>query len=227
MLWSRKGDEEMNRILIAEDDASIANLIRTVLVDAGYRCTWAPDGEQAADLLEKESFDLALLDIMLPGVNGYDLLEYCKSLEVPVIFLTALGGVEDRVRGLRSGAEDYLPKPFALPELLARVETVLRRCHKTEQFLTEGDLVIDTASRTVKKNGTMVNLTNKEYELLLLFLRNKNRALYRETIYESVWGGEYTGTGRTVDLHVQRLKKKLRLEEHIRTIYKVGYRLEC
>ena len=125
MLWSRKGDEEMNRILIAEDDASIANLIRTVLVDAGYRCTWAPDGEQAADLLEKESFDLALLDIMLPGVNGYDLLEYCKSLEVPVIFLTALGGVEDRVRGLRSGAEDYLPKPFALPELLARVETVL------------------------------------------------------------------------------------------------------
>ena len=98
MLWSRKGDEEMNRILIAEDDASIANLIRTVLVDAGYRCTWAPDGEQAADLLEKESFDLALLDIMLPGVNGYDLLEYCKSLEVPVIFLTALGGVEDRVR---------------------------------------------------------------------------------------------------------------------------------
>ncbi len=144
MLWSRKGDEEMNRILIAEDDASIANLIRTVLVDAGYRCTWAPDGEQAADLLEKESFDLALLDIMLPGVNGYDLLEYCKSLEVPVIFLTALGGVEDRVRGLRSGAEDYLPKPFALPELLARVETVLRRCGKAERLLTlEPDIEID------------------------------------------------------------------------------------
>lgn len=226
MLWSRKGDEEMNRILIAEDDASIANLIRTVLVDAGYRCTWAPDGEQAADLLEKESFDLALLDIMLPGVNGYDLLEYCKSLEVPVIFLTALGGVEDRVRGLRSGAEDYLPKPFALPELLARVETVLRRCHKTEQFLTEGDLVIDTASRTVKKNGTMVNLTNKEYELLLLFVRNKNIALYRETIYERIWGGEYTGDSRTVDLHVQRMRRKVGWEEKIVTVYKVGYRLE-
>lgn len=101
----------MNRILIAEDEAAIANLIRTVLTDAGYRCTWAPDGDQAADFLERESFDLALLDIMLPGVDGYALLDYCKALDVPVIFLTALGGVEDRVRGLRSGAEDYLPKP--------------------------------------------------------------------------------------------------------------------
>ena len=111
----------MNRILIAEDEAAIAGLVRTVLTDAGYRCVWAPDGNQAADLLEQESFDLALLDIMLPGADGYELLDYCKALEVPVIFLTARGEVEDRVRGLRRGAEDYLTKPFALPELLARV----------------------------------------------------------------------------------------------------------
>ena len=176
--------------------------------------------------MEQEPFDLALLDIMLPGADGYELLDYCKALEVPVIFLTARGEVEDRVRGLRRGAEDYLTKPFALPELLARVETVLRRCHKTEQFLTEGDLVIDTASRTVKKNGTMVNLTNKEYELLLLFVRNKNIALYRETIYERIWGGEYTGDSRTVDLHVQRMRRKVGWEDKIVTVYKVGYRLE-
>lgn len=117
----------MNRILIAEDEAAIVGLVRTVLTDAGYRCVWAPDGNQAADLLEQESFDLALLDIMLPGADGYELLDYCKALEVPVIFLTARGEVEDRVRGLRRGAEDYLTKPFALPELLARVETVLRQ----------------------------------------------------------------------------------------------------
>ena len=125
----------MNRILIAEDEPAIAGLVRTVLTGAGYRCTWAPDGTQAADLLEKESFDLALLDIMLPGADGYELLDYCKALEVPVIFLTARGEVEDRVRGLRRGAEDYLTKPFALPELLARVETVLRRCGKAAQIL--------------------------------------------------------------------------------------------
>lgn len=227
MLWSRKGDEEMNRILIAEDDASIANLIRTVLVDAGYRCTWAPDGEQAADLLEKGSFDLALLDIMLPGVNGYDLLEYCKSLEVPVIFLTALGGVEDRVRGLRSGAEDYLPKPFALQELLARVETVLRRCGKAERLLTlEPDIEIDPAARIVRKNGSPVALTAKEFDLLLLFAQNRNIVLCRDRIYERVWNEEYLGDSRTVDLHIQRMRKKLGLEDRLTAVYKVGYRLE-
>lgn len=133
-----KGDERVNKILIAEDEAAIANLVRTVLTDAGYRCVWAPDGIQAADLLEQEPFDLALLDIMLPGADGYELLDYCKTLDVPVIFLTALGEVEDRVRGLRRGAEDYLPKPFALSELLARVETVLRRCGKGEQAAAAG-----------------------------------------------------------------------------------------
>ena len=217
----------MNRILIAEDEAAIANLIRTVLTDAGYRCTWAPDGDQAADFLERESFDLALLDIMLPGVDGYALLDYCKALDVPVIFLTALGGVEDRVRGLRSGAVDYLPKPFALPELLARVETVLRRCGKAERLLTlEPDIEIDPAARVVRKGGSPVALTAKEFDLLLLFAQNKNIVLCRDRIFERVWNEEYLGDSRTVDLHIQRMRKKLGLEDRLVAVYKVGYRLE-
>ena len=216
----------MNRILIAEDEAAIARLIRTVLTDAGYRCVWAPDGNQAADLLEQEPFDLALLDIMLPGADGYELLDYCKALEVPVIFLTARGEVEDRVRGLRRGAEDYLTKPLALPELLARVETVLRRCGKAEQVLRlEPDIEIDPAARVVRKGGQPVALTAKEFDLLVLFVQNKNVALCRDRIFERVWNEEYLGDSRTVDLHVQRMRKKLGLEERLTAVYKVGYRL--
>ena len=217
----------MNKILIAEDEAAIANLVRTVLTDAGYRCVWAPDGIQAADLLEQEPFDLALLDIMLPGADGYELLDYCKTLDVPVIFLTALGEVEDRVRGLRRGAEDYLPKPFALSELLARVETVLRRCGKGEQLLRlEPDIEIDPAARIVRKGGQAVALTAKEFDLLVLFAQNKNVVLCRDRIFERVWNEEYLGDSRTVDLHVQRMRKKLGLEDRLTAVYKVGYRLE-
>jgi len=126
-MWSR--DREMLRILIAEDEEPIANLIRINLTRAGYQCTWAPDGQTAADLMEREKFDLALLDIMLPGINGYELMDYAKACELPVIFLTALGSTEHKVKGLRMGADDYLPKPFEIVELLARVEAVLRRYH--------------------------------------------------------------------------------------------------
>lgn len=215
----------MIRILIVEDDEAIANLLRMNLMKSGYECEMAEDGEKAADLLEVNFYDLVILDIMLPKMNGYEVLEYAKSLEIPVIFLTAMGETAQRVRGLRMGAEDYICKPFEITELLARVETVLRRYKKTDARMCLLDIVIDTESRMVFQNGKQVDLTLKEYELLLLFVRNKNRALYRETIYENVWGGEYPGTGRTVDLHVQRLKKKLGLEEHITAIYKVGYRL--
>ena len=128
---------------------------------------------------------------MLPGADGYELLDYCKALEVPVIFLTARGEVEDRVRGLRRGAEDYLTKPFALPELLARVETVLRRCGKAEQILRlEPDIEIDPAAHIVRKNGQPVALTAKEFDLLVLFVQNKNVALCRDRIFERVWNEE-------------------------------------
>ncbi len=217
----------MNKILIAEDEAPIANLIRSALEDAGYHCTWASDGTAAADLLDSTPFDLVLLDIMLPKADGYEVLEYCKSLEVPVIFLTAKGTVQDRVKGLRLGAEDYITKPFELMELLARVETVLRRCGKTGRVLSlPPDIEIDTAARLVRRNGTPVALTAKEYELLLLFVQNKNIALYRDRLYERVWGEEYMGDSRTVDLHIQRMRKKLGLEKRLVAVYKVGYRLE-
>ena len=220
----RKGNE-MLKILIVEDEEPIANLIRMNLVKAGYQCETAFDGEEAANRISEQNYDLILLDIMLPKLNGYEVLEYAKSVEIPVIFLTAMGETQQKVKGLKLGAEDYIAKPFEIAELLARVETVLRRYKKTEQQLRVLNIEIDVESRIVRQNGQEVDLTTKEYELLLLFIRNKNRALYRETIYENVWGGEYSGTGRTVDLHVQRLKKKLGLEEHIVAIYKVGYRL--
>ena len=214
----------MLQILVVEDEHSISNLIKVNLTRAGYASTCVYDGLAAVDALDKKPYDLVLLDVMLPGADGYEVMDYIAPLEIPVIFLTAKASVADRVKGLRMGADDYLTKPFEIIELLARVESVLRRYHKTEQVLTEGDLIIDTASRTVTKKGEPISLTKKEFDLLLLFVRNKNIALYRETIYERIWGGEYMGDSRTVDLHVQRMRKKAGLEEQIQTVYKVGYR---
>lgn len=216
----------MIKILIAEDEEPIANLIKMNLRRAGYECMWAPDGDSAADLMDSEHFDLILLDIMLPGINGYELMDYARTLELPVIFLTALGSTENKVKGLKMGADDYLTKPFEIVELLARVEAVLRRYHKADTLMNVFDVVIDTASRSVTRNGEAIPLTMKEFDLLLLLARNRNIALYRETIYENVWGGEYMGQSRTVDLHIQRLKKKLGWDREISAVYKVGYRLE-
>jgi len=216
----------MFRILIAEDEEPIANLIRMNLTKAGYLCTWAPDGKSAADLMEREKFDLALLDIMLPGINGYELMDYAKACELPVIFLTARGSVSDRVNGLRAGADDYLVKPFDIVELIARVESVLRRTGKTGDRYTVGDVCIDARAMRVTRGGEPVLLTPKEFDLLLLFVQNRNIALFRETIYERVWGTEFTGDSRTVDLHVQRLRRKLGWQGKLLTIYKTGYRLE-
>ena len=215
----------MIKILIAEDEEPIANLIKMNLRRAGYNCVWAADGETAADYMETEKPDLVLLDVMLPGINGYELMDYARTL--PVIFLTALGTTENKVKGLKMGADDYLTKPFEIVELLARVEAVLRRYHKTENVMEVFDIVIDTASRAVTRNGEQIPLTMKEFDLLLLLVRNRNIALYRETIYETVWGGEYVGQSRTVDLHIQRLKKKLNWDNEISAVYKVGYRLEA
>lgn len=216
----------MIRILVVEDEMAISNLIAVNLRKAGYVCECVFDGMAAADALEAALYDLVLLDVMLPKVDGYELMNYIAPMEIPVIFLTAKASVADRVKGLRLGADDYLTKPFEIIELLARVESVLRRYHKTETTITEGDLVIDTASRTVRRGEETINLTKKEFELLLLFVRNKNIALYRETIYERIWGGDYMGDSRTVDLHVQRMRKKVGWEYRIVPVYKVGYRLE-
>lgn len=214
----------MNRILIVEDEEPIANLIRMNLTNAGYSCDVAYDGQDGADKMQMEHYDLCLLDIMLPKINGYELLEYARTIELPVIFLTAKGETSDKVKGLRSGAEDYITKPFEVLELLARVENVLRRYQKMEQTMDVLDLHIDIVSRNVYKNGKLLKLTYKEFDLLLLFVRNPNVALYREVIYEHVWESTYMGDSRTVDLHVQRLRKKAGLEKNIEAVYKVGYR---
>lgn len=214
----------MNKILIVEDEEAIANLIKINLQHAGYSCDVAYDGNTGADRLAENSYDLCLFDIMLPGVDGYELLDYAKSLEVPVIFLTAKGETLDKVKGLRLGADDYITKPFEIIELLARVENVLRRFHKVEQEIRTGNLEINVPARTVKKAGRDISLTCKEFDLLLLFVRNPDRALYREMIYEQVWDSPYMGDSRTVDLHVQRLRKKAGLEKQIESVYKVGYR---
>lgn len=216
----------MIKILIVEDEKPISELIRISLRKAGYTCSCVYDGIAAADILENERFDLILLDVMLPGADGFELMEYIRPLEIPVIFITAKNAVADRVRGLHMGAEDYIVKPFEILELLARVEVVLRRYGKLARILSVGGLEIDTQSMTVRRDGREIPLTNKEYELLVLFARNPNTALYRETIYERVWGGEWMGDSRTVDLHVQRLRKKVGWEGRLVAVYKVGYRLE-
>lgn len=221
------GGEHVIHILIVEDEKPISNLIRLSLKKAGYDCTCAFDGAEAADILEERRFDLILLDVMLPEIDGFSLMEYIRPMEIPVIFLTAKNAVNDRVKGLELGAEDYLVKPFEIIELLARVNVVLRRYNKTAAEIRVGGLVIDTQAMLVSRDGETISLTPKEYELLLLFARNPGIALYRETIYERVWKEDFPYGSKTVDLHVQRLRKKLGWEDILHAVPKVGYRLEA
>ena len=216
----------MTDILVVEDDEAIANLICVSLSAEGYRCTCARDGMEGADYIERQSFDLVLLDIMLPEVDGYELLEYIKPTGTPVIFLTAKGSIEDKVRGLRAGADDYLSKPFQIGELLARVEAVLRRLGKGERQLEVGDVSVRLDSRQVLKSGVALTLTVKEFDLLVELMRNRNIALYREQLYEKVWKEPCNGEPRTLDSHIQRLRRKLGWEDRIRTVFRIGYRLE-
>lgn len=216
----------MIRILVVDDEKPICDLVDLNLSSAGYYCTCVQDGMEAINMIERESFDLVLLDIMLPGADGYDIMEYIRPLGIPVIFITAKHEVKDRVKGLKLGADDYLVKPFDVVELVARVEAVLRRYNKAEQQLTAGDVIVDVEARRVTKAGNPVVLTNKEFGLLVLFMKNKNVALFREILYEKVWEGEYFGDSRTLDLHVQRLRRKLGWEHSLVAVYKVGYRLE-
>ena len=216
----------MVRILAVDDERPIAELLRLSLSRAGYECVCAYDGLEAANRIEKESFDLILLDIMLPGIDGFELMDYIRSTGIPVIFLTAKNAVSDRVKGLRMGAEDYMVKPFDIQELLARVEGVLRRHGKLQTVLTVGDLTINTLSMQVTRGGEEIILTRKEYELLLLFARNVGVVLSKTTIYERVWGGEYPDNTRTVELHIQRMKRKLGWDDRLKPVYGMGYRLE-
>lgn len=216
----------MNRILIVEDEVAIARLIEMSLMRAGYRCEMVHDGLQAADKIEQTDYDLVLLDIMLPGLDGYELLEYLRPMDTSVIFITAKGTLGDRVKGLNLGADDYIVKPFEVEELIARVESVLRRAGKGGAKLQAFDVIMDTVARSVKQNGLDVALTPREFDLLEQLMRNRGAALYRDVLFNRVWGGEMDSDTRTLDLHIQRLRKKLNWHNHIKTVYKVGYMLE-
>ena len=216
-----------NRILVVEDDEAISKVIVKNLISTGYAATPFYDGAQAAESLSIDAdYDLALLDVMLPGLDGFELMAYMKHYDIPVIYLTAKADVDSKIQGLRNGAEDYIVKPFEVLELQARVDVVLRRYNKTESVISIGDLTIDTDAMQVIRSGEAVPLTRKEYDLLLLFARNPGTAMYRETIYERVWGGDYICGSKTVDIHVQRMRKKVGWEHKLVAVNKVGYRLE-
>ncbi|WP_302626049.1 response regulator transcription factor [uncultured Eubacterium sp.] len=215
----------MYHILVVEDEMSIAELIQINLIQSGYHCTYVLDGEQAAEKIEEQDFDLILLDIMLPKIDGYELLEYIKPTNTPVIFISAKEAVKDRIRGIKLGADDYIVKPFDISEVLARVEMVLRRYGKGNNRLKFKNIVIDQNTMEVKRDDKIVALTPKEYELLVVLVRNKNNLLFREDLFEKVWETEYIGNSRTLDLHIQRLRKKLDLKDEIKTVFRMGYKL--
>lgn len=217
----------MNKILIVEDEMAISDLIKIGLETSGYRCEVACDGEIAANMLENNTYDLILLDIMLPKISGYELLEYIKQIaDIPIIFITAKAQTKDIIKGLKIGADDYIKKPFETEELLARVEAVLRRYNKVNENIQIGNVTINEEARTVKIENKKIELTPKEFELLVLLVKNKNIALYRSAIFEKVWGEDLEFETRTLDLHIQRLRKKLGWKDKIKTVYKIGYMLE-
>ena len=214
------------KVLVVDDEKLIVKGIRFSLEQDGMEVDCAYDGEEALNMAKANVYDMILLDIMLPGADGFDIMEYIRPLHIPVIFITAKSDVKDKVKGLKLGAEDYLAKPFDVVELVARVEVVLRRFRKTENLLVAGDIAVDMEARKVTKAGKPVVLTNKEYGLLVLFMQNKNIALFKEMLYEKVWGDEYIADSRTLELHVQRLRRKMGWERNLVAVYKVGYRLE-
>ena len=218
----------MKRVLVVEDEASIREMVALNLKMAGWEVVEAPSAERALELMHSgEHCDAALLDIMLPGLDGYALLECLRPQGVPVIFITAKSAVKDRVQGLRLGADDYITKPFAAEELVARMETVLRRTGRGGRELCAYDVVLDTVNHTARQNGEPVELRRLEYDLLELLMRNRGAALYRDVMYERVWGGiPDTESLRTVDTHIARLRKKLGWMDKIETVYKIGYRLK-
>ncbi len=215
----------MANILIVEDEEAINQLIKQNLRLAGHECTQVFDGLEAKQILQgQQSFDLILMDVMLPHIDGFTLMQYVK--EIPVIFLTAKSQLEDKITGLTSGAWDYLTKPFEMLELIARVNLVLQKTQKESQGILLGDVYVNLEARTVSKEGEEIELAKQEFDLLEILIRNRNIALSREKLLDLAWGYDYMGDTRTVDVHITKLRKKLNLEQYIKTVYKTGYRLE-
>ena len=216
-----------DRILVVEDEEAISELIEMNLTVAGYEVVQVYDGGKVEEVLEQEAgFDLALVDVMLPGRDGFSLMEVMKHFRIPVIYLTAKTDVGSKVRGLRSGAEDYIVKPVEVLELLVRVEKVLERTGKQREMLEFADIRIVLGEHQVYKAGQEISLKPLEYDLLVLLAKNKNRAFTRDQLLNQVWGNDYLGESRTVDVHIGQLRKKLGLADVIKTIPKIGYRLE-
>lgn len=216
-----------NRVLIVEDEISIAKMIAMNLKVAGYGTKMFHDGREAAEALEEEhAYDIALLDVMLPGMDGFALFEIVRTYEIPVIFLTAKDDINSKIQGLQGGAEDYIVKPFDMLELMVRMEKVLERTKKLGDVIRILDVEINFLEHTVRKNGEEVLLKPMEFDLLCVLARNKNIAISREELLRRVWGVDYLGETRTVDVHIGQLRKKLSLNDNIKTVSKMGYRLE-
>lgn len=216
-----------NKILVIEDDTAISDLICMNLTVAGYEVLAVFDGDKAEDaVLEKGPFDMALLDVMLPGKDGFALMEDLQAAKIPVIYLTAKDDVLSKVHGLKSGAEDYIVKPFEILELLVRMEKVLKRTGRGREKIRVRDVVIDLKEHSVTKAGEQVNLKPMEYGLLVTLAEAKNVAFSREELLNRLWGTDYVGETRTVDVHIGQLRKKLDFHDVIRTVSKTGYRLE-
>lgn len=214
----------MASILIVEDEAAINELVKRNLQLVGHQCRSVFDGKAAVCEIQRQSYDLMILDIMLPGLDGFEVMG--QANKTPTIFLTAKNSLPDRIKGFSMGADDYLTKPFEMLELLARVEAVLRRTQKSTSCFELENVRVDFGSRQVFRNGRIVECTPKEYKLLEVLVNNRNIALSREKLLELVWGYDFEGDTRTVDVHIQKLRKKLGWEDRIKTVYKLGYRLE-
>lgn len=216
-----------NRVLIVEDEIAIAKMIAMNLKVAGYETKMFHDGREAAEELKEEhAYDIALLDVMLPGMDGFALFEIVRTYEIPVIFLTAKDDINSKIQGLQGGAEDYIVKPFDMLELMVRMEKVLERTKKLGDVIRILDVEINFLEHSVRKNGEEVLLKPMEFDLLCVLARNKNIAISREELLRRVWGVDYLGETRTVDVHIGQLRKKLSLNDHIKTVSKMGYRLE-
>lgn len=217
----------MNRILIVEDEIAIAKMISMNLTVAGYETNMFHDGAEAENALEGDnSYDLALLDVMIPGKDGFELLEIMNRYDIPVIFLTAKDDVSSKIQGLKGGAEDYIVKPFEMLELLVRIEKVLERTNKLSNVIKILNMEINFEEHSVRVDGEEVALKPMEFELLAVLAKNKNIAISREKLLRMVWGVDYVGETRTVDVHIGQLRKKLGLSDNIKTVSKLGYRLE-